>query len=141
MKFYDAENQIVGRMASVVAKQLLEGEKVVIVNCEKAVLAGKPRTTNAHYDQRIKRGNPLHGPYFPRGPDGIVRRAIRGMLPWDKSRGRTAYRNLDVFVGVPEEVQGKKFEKIEVADSAKLRTKSTTVGNVSTSIGAKKRWQ
>ena len=141
MKFYDAENQIVGRMASVVAKQLLEGEKVTIVNCEKAVFAGKPKSTEAHYDQRFKRGNPLHGPYFPRGPDGIVRRAIRGMLPWDKSRGRTAYANLEVVVGMPEEMQGKKFEKIKVADSEKLRTKTTTVGKVSTAIGAKKRWQ
>lgn len=140
MKFYDAENQILGRMASVIAKELLNGEKISVVNCEKAVLSGGATHKKAFYMQRVKRGDPSKGPFFPRQPDLIFRRTVRGMLPWDKSRGRNAYKNLKVFAGVPEEMKNKTFEKVKVADAEKLRVKHMTLGEIAEHIGAKKRW-
>ncbi len=140
MKIYDAEKQIVGRMATTIAKEILSGEKIIVVNCEKAVFSGKPKMKIEFYRQRINRGNPLHGPYFPKQPDGIFRRVIRGMIPWHKSGGRNAYKNLHVYVGIPEEFKGKKFEKIKYADSEKLKSKTIIIGKISEAIGAKKRW-
>lgn len=140
MKIYDAENQILGRMASVIAKQLLGGEKVVVVNCEKSILAGDTKKKAEFYAHRFERGDPIHGPFFPRQPDRIFRRTVRGMLPWDKTRGRIAYKNLKVFVGIPEEMKNSEKEKIKVADYEKLRGRFTTLGKISQMIGAKKRW-
>ena len=140
MKVYDAENQILGRMASVVAKELLNGEKIVVVNCEKSVLAGNAKWKKEFYAHRYERGDPTHGPFFPMQPDRIFRRTVRGMLPWDRTRGRNAYRNLRVFVGVPDDVKKDSLQKIKVADAEKLRTKYTTLGEIASLIGAKKRW-
>lgn len=138
MKIYDAENQIVGRLASVVAKQLLGGEKIAVVNSEKAVLSGNPRQKTVFYHERVRRGDPIHGPFFPRQPNEILRRAVRGMLPWDRSRGRTAFKNLKVFIGVPDEFKGKTFERVALAEASKLKVKYITLDDISTSLGAKK---
>ena len=138
MKIYDADNQILGRMCTVIAKDLLKGENVVIVNAEKAVLSGNPRWKKAHYDQKVKRGDPFKGPFFPKYPDDILRRTVRGMLPWHQAKGRTAFKKLKVFVGIPEEYKNKQGEK--VADASKLKTNYTYLGDLSISIGAKKRW-
>ena len=142
MIIYDAENQIVGRMSSVVAKQLLKGERVAIVNAEKAVISGNPRATAEHYRVRVKRGDPLKGPFFPRTPDGILRRSVRGMLPMKRAKGKDAYKRLRVSIGVPEALKSKstQFKKIKAADGAKLHARSITLGDLSVAIGGKKRW-
>jgi large subunit ribosomal protein L13 len=142
MKVYDANNQILGRFCSVVAKQLLNGETISVVNAEKAVLAGNVKSKIALYKHKYERGDPLHGPFFPKQPERILRRTVRGMLPWDRDKGRRAYRRLKVFVGVPEDVKAavKSFEKVENADADRLRTKYVTLGEVAFSMGAKKRW-
>ena len=113
MIVYDAENQILGRLSSVVAKKLIEGENVTVVNVEKAVLSGNKKSNVDHYMQRVKRGDPIKGPFFPRTPVGIFRRAVRGMLPWKKSSGKDAYKRLKAYVDVPEELKGKEdsFER------------------------------
>lgn len=140
MLIYDAENQILGRLSSVIAKKLLEGEKVFVVNVEKACIAGNPKYTIKKYLERIHRGDPKHGPFFPKQPEGIFRRAVRGMLPIKKPKGRKAFKNLRVFVRIPEELKDKKFEKIEEANVLKLKCKYITLGELATLIGAKKRW-
>lgn len=140
MKIYDAENQVLGRVCTFIAKDLLKGEIVTVVNAEKAVLTGNARWKKEHYEGKLKRGSPFKGPFFPRYPDDIFRRTVRGMLPWHSSRGRSAFRNLKVFIGIPEELKSIQGEKIKIADANKLRTTYTTLGDLSTSIGAKKRW-
>ena len=137
MKIYDAENQILGRLCSVIAKNLLNGEDVFVVNADKAALSGKPKTKMESYLQRFHRGDPIHGPFFPRRSDEIFRRTVRGMLPWDRTRGRNAYRKLKVFVGVPDEFQNKTFEKVKIADVEKLKTKFITLREVSKAVGGK----
>ncbi len=140
MKIYDAEDQIVGRLATAIAKDLLKGENVVVVNAEKAVLSGSPKFKKEFYLQRIQRGSPKHGPFFPKQADGIFRRAVRGMLPWHKPKGREAFKRLKVYVGVPEEFKNKKFEKVASADAKRLKCKYITLGELSLEIGGKKRW-
>ena len=139
MKIYDAQNQILGRISSVIAKELLNGEKIVVVNAEKSVLSGGRKFTLAKYKHKYERGDPIHGPFFPKQPENIFRRTVRGMIPWDKERGRVAYRNLKVFAGIPDEFAGKKYEKVKNADAEKLKTKYLYLEEVALEMGAKKR--
>ncbi len=139
MVVYDADNHVLGRMCTTIAKQLLDGEKVFVINAEKVVISGNPKVILDGYLQKIHRGE-QHGPYFPKQPEEIFRRTVRGMLPIDRTRGRTAFRNLRVFVGIPDELKGKQAETIKTADAKKLRCKSMKLGDLAFQIGAKKRW-
>lgn len=142
MIIYDADGHILGRLSTVIAKKLLGSERVTVVNAEKAVMSGSKRATIAHYSIRVKRGDPIKGPFFPRIPDGIFRRAVRGMLPMKKPKGKAAYKRLRVYIGVPAELKSKadKFEKVKLADAARLRTESMALGDLSVALGVKKRW-
>ena len=81
----DGEGCVLGRLASITSKNLLEGEEVVILNAEKIMLTGNKEWAYAKYKQRIDRAsisNPRDlGPKYPRRPDDIFRRTVRGMLP------------------------------------------------------------
>lgn len=140
MKIYDASNQILGRMSTVIAKELLKGEKVTVVNCEKSVISGSPKYKSAFYLKRIQRGDVKHGPFFPKTPDGIFRRTVRGMVPWHRVKGRNAFKSLKVFIGLPDQFKSKTLEKIKLADAGKIKSRYITLENLSISIGAKKRW-
>lgn len=140
MKVYDAENQILGRMSSIIAKQLLKGEKVFIINAEKAVLSASREFLLEHYKKKYKKGDVFKGPFFPKQPDRMLKRTVRGMLPWDRTKGRIAYKNLKVFIGVPEEMKSMQFAKLKEADADRLRGKTVSLGEISIALGAKKRW-
>ena len=103
----DGEGCVLGRLASVTSKNLLEGEKVIIINAEKIMLTGNRDWAYAKYKQRVDRAsisNPRDlGPKYPRRPDDIFRRTVRGMLPFKKAKGKTAFKGLKAFVGVPAE--------------------------------------
>lgn len=141
MRIINAEGLILGRLASKVAKMLLEGEEVVIVNAEKAVITGNREDIFAKYKQRTElrtRTNPRRGPFYPKRSDEIVRRTVRGMLPWKTDRGRKAFRRLKVYVGVPKEFEGKELETISEAHMSRLATpKYVTVGEVAKFLGGK----
>lgn len=105
----DAEGKILGRISSYVAKELLKGKRVAIVNAEKAIITGNPQTILRKYQTRRSIQSTIHprkSPVQPRTPDRIVWRTIRGMLPMKKAKGREALRRLKVFIGVPEELMG-----------------------------------
>ena len=140
MKVYDATNQIVGRLASRVAKDLLNGEKVVVVNAEKAVLSGGKEKKLKEFRERLARGDPIKGPFYSKYPDAIFRRAVRGMLPWHKPKGREAFKRLRVYLGEPEEFKNVQKIRLKEADASKLRIKYITLGDLSLLLGAKKRW-
>jgi len=140
MKVYDASGQILGRIATRIAKDLLSGENISVVNCEQAAISGDPKETERHYLERRWRGDPHHGPFYPRTPKGIVRRTIRGMIPFHKPKGREAFRRLRVYVGIPDELKGKELIKIKDADVNRLKCKHITVGDLSLALGCKKRW-
>jgi large subunit ribosomal protein L13 len=140
MIVYDAKNQILGRLCSVIAKKLLEGEKVVVINCESAIISGNKEYTIKKYLERLHRGDPKKGPFFPKQPNGIFRRAVRGMLPWHKKKGREAYKRLKVFIGLPKEFENMKLTRVENAEQEKLKKDFITLGELSVRIGGKKVW-
>jgi large subunit ribosomal protein L13 len=110
MKVIDVEGAVLGRISSQLAKELLKGEKIVVVNAEKAVITGRMEDIHARYKQRLDRSdraNPTKGPHFPRTPDRILKRAVRGMLHYKTVRGKNAMKNLIVFIGVPADYAGK----------------------------------
>lgn len=115
MLVVDGTNMIFGRMASQVAKRLLAGEEVHIVNAEKLVIVGNPDQISERY--LIKRGlkhkgNPERSPKWPRVPHMLVKRMIRGMLPKKNSRGKDALGRLRVYTGNPKKLeQNLKLEK------------------------------
>ena len=115
MAIIDAKNHVVGRLASVVAKRLLDGEDIVVVNAEKALITGDRAMLFKEFKFRREVGSTRKGPYYPRRPDRILERAIKGMVPHKRPRGRMVLKHLKVFVAVPEEYKDKKHEKIPEA--------------------------
>lgn len=115
MEIIDADGGIVGRIATVVAKRLLNGEEIAIVNSERAIITGKKRRIKEDYRKKREVGSSRKGPFFPRTPDRILKRAIRGMIPYQTPHGRKAYKNLRVFIGVPSQFKEKEFEIVEGA--------------------------
>jgi len=131
----DATGLILGRMASVVAKRLLMGERIAIVNAEKAVISGKRKAIIRRYKERLQIGHYRKGPYWPRRPDRIVWRTIRGMLPRYKEKGKRALKRLKVFISVPEELRGAEPQTIPEARAEKLKCPFITVGELAKEIG------
>jgi large subunit ribosomal protein L13 len=131
----DASGLILGRMASAVAKRLLQGESIIIVNAEKAVISGKRLSRVKEAKKRLEIGHPRKGPFHPRRPERIVLRTIRGMLPRRKPKGQQAYRKLRVFVDVPEELKGGEKQTIPGAGVEKLKCPYITIGKLAKEIG------
>jgi ribosomal protein uL13 len=116
--YLDGKGLIMGRLASLVAKMLLEGKSVYVFNTEQIVISGNKRSTIEQWKKKLEiqsRINPKHTPPHYRRPDRIFRRVVRGMLPRDKPKGRVAFRNLKVYHGVPEEFKSIKMLKLDKA--------------------------
>ena len=137
VKVVDAENAVVGRLASKIAKLVLLGEKVIVVNAEKAVVTGEPNKIIKKYVNKFDVGTPQHGPKWPKRPDTILRRIIRGMLP-KNSRGKDALAHVEVYIGIPEEYS-KNIEKINSIEKDQMEIKYITLEKLSRRIGGK--WQ
>jgi large subunit ribosomal protein L13 len=134
----DGDGLLLGRMASMVARRAMSGEEIAIVNAEKTVISGSRARVLANYGQKRTRGSREGGPFFPRRPDHIVKRTIRGMLPYKRTVGSDAFKRVRVYVGVPVEFAGNEREVLEDAHMNRLNTpKFVTVGAVSTFLGAK----
>ncbi len=135
----NAEGHILGRLSSIIAKRLLNGEKIVVVNAEKVIITGDREMVLRRYKEKYDRGSKEKGPYFPRHPEKIFKRTVRGMLPWKSRRGREAYRRLRVFMGVPNELKDKKFEVVEDAlyEKVSKTDKYVTLAEVSQYLGFK----
>jgi large subunit ribosomal protein L13 len=116
----DATGLVAGRLASIAAKKALEGERVEIVNAEMAVVSGEKSNTLRDFKQKRDRGDSMHGPYYPRRADLILRRIIRGMLPYKRERGKVAMRNTKVHLGCPEELK-QKAKTIESINYKKMK--------------------
>jgi len=139
MIVYDGTGMILGRLAAKVAKDVLLGEEVSVVNCADVIISGRKKSTLARETQKINRkGYPLKSAKHPRLPDRFVRRTIRGMLPWKQARGREAYKRVLCYRGVPESFTNQKLIKVEGASAKKLpNLKFITVGEVCKSLGGK----
>ena len=138
----DGTDLVLGRISAILAKRLLMGQKIALINAEKIVITGNKRQIIDKYVQRTQRKtrtNPLKGPFQPRRPDMLVKKTVRGMLPRKNNRGMKALNNLKVYIGEPAE-----FEKLEKEDVSSLHPKEglekikynfMTVGELSREIG------
>jgi len=117
----DASDMILGRLATYIAKKALLGEKVDIVNCEKAVITGNKQSVFEKYKKRNERGSrPTKGPFIPKMPDRFVRRCIRGMLPYKQEKGINAFKRVMCYIGMPDEFKDKKIEVIQDCNVSKV---------------------
>ncbi|MBU3965938.1 MAG: 50S ribosomal protein L13 [Euryarchaeota archaeon] len=138
MALIDASNLILGRMASLVAQRLLKGEMINIINAEKTIISGRRDTTFERYQKYVQRGSREFGPMFPRRPEQIVARTIRGMIPHTTTTGREAYSRLRVHIGVPPELSKEQADTLEGASITRLSTANYTVlGDLSKKLGSK----
>ncbi len=131
----NAEGLILGRMSSKVAKRLLNGEEVIIVNAEKAILSGKKKSKVAEAKQFLEVGAPERGPFHYRRPDRIVRKTVRGMLPYAQPKGKAAFKRLKTYMGVPIELKGQQLITLEEAQATKLRGPHFTLAELAKEVG------
>jgi large subunit ribosomal protein L13 len=133
----DADGLVLGRMASTIAKRLLKGEEIIIINAEKAVLSGKRESKIREAREFLQVGHPRKGPFHYRRPDRIMRKTIRGMLPYKQPKGKQAYKRLKVFIGAPENLKNQKIETLTDAQAEKLKCSFITLGELAKEIGWK----
>jgi large subunit ribosomal protein L13 len=129
----DAEGAIMGRLATKIVKELLKGEAITVINTEKAIITGSPDATIERFYAKRQRGDPNKGPFYPRYPDKLFKRVVRGMLPYKKDRGMKAFRRLKVVLGNPDSLKGQKISKTE----ADITCKYITVKDLCKNLGAK----
>jgi large subunit ribosomal protein L13 len=125
----DAEGEVLGRLASKVAKLIRGkhkvdftphvdcGDNVVIINAEKVVLSG-----NKWEDKQYIRHSGYPGgqksetaeEVLAKNPIRVVEHAVKGMLPKNRL-GRAIYKNLYVYAGDRHEQEAQNPRKIELA--------------------------
>lgn len=124
----DGEGAILGRMATFVAKQALLGYKVIILNCDKVVVTGNQSALQESYlNKRQRGGTSQKGPYFSKMPDKIMRRTVRGMLPWERTTGKEAFKRVWCEGGMPEEYA----KKEKMSFKKEIKTPHMTLGEIS----------
>jgi large subunit ribosomal protein L13 len=136
----DATNCIAGRMCSHVSKLLLQGNRVAIVNAEKAMLSGNRYKTIGSYKEHLGINsvtNPIHGPFHPRRPDTILSKMVRGMVPKRKPDGVSAFKRLRVYMGVPEGMKSAKMESFDDSKITKPESYYISIAEVAKQIGWK----
>lgn len=139
----DGKGHLLGRLASTVAKQLVSGQRVVVVRCEALNISGDFFRAKMKYQSFLRKAtrfNPLRGPFHFRSPSRIFYRAVRGMTPHKTTRGGAALERLKVFEGVPPPYDKKKRVVVPQALRVlRLRPgrKYCTVGRLSHEFGWK----
>lgn len=133
----DARDCILGRVASQVAEAALDGQRVAVVNAESAVITGNEADVMSVYRKRTEVGSD-RGPYYPKRPDGLLKRAIRGMVPYKTTRGREAFENVRVYVGNPHDRDAEVLEGTSLDRLSNI--KFVQLGEVSEKLGANVTW-
>ncbi|KAL0655823.1 hypothetical protein Bca4012_076407 [Brassica carinata] len=137
----DARHHMLGRLASIIAKELLNGQRVVVVRCEEICLSGGLVRQKMKYMRFLrKRMNtkPSHGPIHFRAPSKIFWRTVRGMIPHKTKRGAAALDRLKVFEGVPPPYD--KVKRMVIPDALKVLRlqaghKYCLLGRLSSEVG------
>lgn len=136
--YVDATNQIAGRLSSKVAKLLLTGKRVVVVNAEKSLISGSRTSVVNQWREKLEiasRVNPIYGPIHPRRPDNILRRMVRGMVPRKKPKGDTAMKRLRVYIGTPADVKTDKLTQFKDAAASRPIPVYVTMMDLAKSLG------
>jgi large subunit ribosomal protein L13 len=134
----DIANCIAGRTCSRISKLLLEGNKVSVINAERAMISGDRYKTIESYKEHLEITsvtNPIHGPFHPRRPDTILTRMVRGMIPKRKTSGVEAFKQLRVYIGVPEKLSREQPQVFEDCRIRKPESYYISVGDVAKQIG------
>jgi large subunit ribosomal protein L13 len=134
----DAANCISGRICSHVSKLLLQGNRVAIVNAEKAMLSGNRYKTIEIYKEYLEINsvtNPIHGPFHPRRPDTILTKMVRGMIHKLKSSGIDAFKSLRVYFCIHDNLKNTEMEYYDDSKITKPSSYYITVGEVAKQIG------
>jgi len=124
----DAENMVLGRLATEVARMLRGknkpeftphvdcGDNVIVINAEKVVLTGNKMTDKEYFrhtgypgGQRIQSPQQILAKY----PERLVEKAVKGMLPKTKL-GRAIFRNLHVVVGPEHKFEAQKPKVVDL---------------------------
>ncbi|MBD3203218.1 50S ribosomal protein L13 [Candidatus Woesearchaeota archaeon] len=138
MIIIDGTNLLLGRIASFAAKKALLGKTIRVINSEKIYISGKKENILEQYKIKRERGTHTTGPFFPRYPDQIVKRTIRGMLPYKKGRGKAAFKRVRCYIGVPKEFEKHKKITIKDANISKLpNLQYLDLKTLSKNLGAK----
>merc|ERR1712086_271079 len=96
----DCRGHLLGRLASIISKELLNGQKVVCVRCEEINISGNFYRNKLKYLDFLRKRtntNPTHGPFHQRSPAKMFHRVIRGMIPHKTARGVAAMERLKTF--------------------------------------------
>ncbi len=134
----DGTNMIAGRLCSHVAKLLLEGSRVAIVNSENIMISGSRESIIKEYREFLEIAsinNPKFGPFHPRRPDTIITKMVRGMLPKTKSSGKAAFSRLRAYLGVPNELKSLSRTQFEDARIRKSSSYYTSIGELGRMVG------
>jgi large subunit ribosomal protein L13 len=137
----NGDKHLAGRLCSVVAKMLLNGNRIALVNTEKILMSGSRANILKENELRLEitsRVHPKHGPFHPRRPDTYIEKMVRGMLPYKKSKGNAAKKRLRVYISVPEKYQKAEHKTIETALAPRSLSYYTTIGELCSSMGWRK---
>merc|ERR1711874_599902 len=108
----DGKQHLIGRLAAVVAKELLNGQRIVVVRAEEIIKSGPLYKNRMKYVEWLKlksNTNPRHGgPYHFKAPSKLFWRVVRGMVRHKTARGTAAMERLRVYEGVPAPYSHKK---------------------------------
>tara|TARA_Y100000310_G_scaffold167546_2_gene167438 strand:+ start:73221 stop:73616 length:396 start_codon:yes stop_codon:yes gene_type:complete len=126
-KIIDGKNAILGRLSSYVAKEILKGEEMIVLNCGEVIITGNKKNIKEHFEQKRRRvGSGQQGPKYSKSNEKIVKRAIRGMLPnHRKGRGKIIFKLIKCYNNVPEE-----FEKSKKITFENKKTKFVKIKNI-----------
>ena len=100
----DCRGHLLGRIASIVAKELMLGQRVVLVRCEEINISGsfiRNKLLFMSYLRKKMNTNPAKGPYHFRAPSRMVWRTIRSMMQHKIAKCEAALERLKVFDGIP----------------------------------------
>ncbi len=132
----DARDCILGRVASQVAERAMEGERVAVVNAEEAVITGRKESVLETFTDRQSLGSDS-GPYYPKRPDRIFKRSVRGMLPYKQTSGQEAFERVRVYVGNPYDdatvLEGTSLDRLS-------NIKFVQLSEISEHLGANQTW-
>jgi large subunit ribosomal protein L13 len=134
----DGAGCIAGRLCSHVAKLILKGNRVTIVNAEKAMLSGHKYKTIQLYKEHLQISsatNPMHGPFHPRRPDRILTKMVRGMIPKRKASGMEAFKRLRVYISIPDQLRNSSLKSFEDSKITKPMSHYITMGDLAKEIG------
>lgn len=138
-RIIDGSGAVLGRLASTAASLTLDGECVVVVNAEDVVVSGDKDDVVEKYRRKTEFRSD-RGPQQPKRPDGLLRRTVRGMVPYKKQRGRDAMDRLRIYVGVPQEYEDAELEPAESSVDNIGRGGYVRLGEISERIGANVTW-